>query len=460
MIVSFVIPSFNRADHTQRSLHYLAAQELGAGVELDVHVVDDGSTDHTESVVRDAPLPARYHFRSRDALSCRARARNIGLHASRGAACVFIDSGVLVPPSFARTVAELCQRQPSAVLLHPTLGMYADVDDASAKELDSTPPHALLDWIRRRQVSPRWVDSRQGLFETDLAQHPAPWLLAWTCAVTLPVKLATQVGGFDESFIQWGEEDIEFARRLHAAGAEFAVAHEARAVHTPHAPTERRPVAGQLASNVLRLLQKEHAIAGELLVAISSVQAALFAPRLERLSLRYMLPNYSEEIMRWIRDTSSYSGRRSVAFGLPCRELVNALGVTHVGAHSAASAVALGQAQGGADVVATLGCRTPWPDVHFEAAIWTDALRLFDDRIKLAQLREAARIASRLIVCVTDDRSPLFPDLNRRRECRSIDGWRWSSSDDLAHAFAAAGCTARPIGERQGLQLLEVRGSR
>jgi glycosyltransferase involved in cell wall biosynthesis len=86
LTVSTVVPSFNRAHLLERALRSAVA-ECQPGDE--VIVVDDGSTDNTEAVVRAFGSPVRY-------LSGEHRgsgaARNVGIRAASGDLVAFLDS--------------------------------------------------------------------------------------------------------------------------------------------------------------------------------------------------------------------------------------------------------------------------------------------------------------------------------------------------------------------------------
>lgn len=86
-VVSVVIPTFNRAHLIARSLRSVLAQTFTA---YEVLVVDDGSSDNTEAVVRsldDARI--RYFWQENGGTSA---ARNRGMREARGEFIAFLDS--------------------------------------------------------------------------------------------------------------------------------------------------------------------------------------------------------------------------------------------------------------------------------------------------------------------------------------------------------------------------------
>lgn len=86
--VSVIIPTYNRAGFVEASIRSVLAQRYG---NLELIVVDDGSTDHTKEVVAALPDPRlRYigHERNRGA----AAARNTGLKQASGRYIAFQDS--------------------------------------------------------------------------------------------------------------------------------------------------------------------------------------------------------------------------------------------------------------------------------------------------------------------------------------------------------------------------------
>jgi Glycosyl transferase family 2 len=84
--LSVVVPTYNRADFIPDLVASLTSARIAG---LEIVVVDDGSTDHTESVVRAIGPPVRY---VRQENAGPATARNLGCSVSQGGLITFLDS--------------------------------------------------------------------------------------------------------------------------------------------------------------------------------------------------------------------------------------------------------------------------------------------------------------------------------------------------------------------------------
>lgn len=100
--VSVIIPSYNRAHLIGETIESVLRQTFS---DLELIVVDDGSTDNTAEIVRAYDGPIRYVFQNNQG---RSRARNAGYNLSQGEYVCFLDSDdVLAPQMLEQLVALL-----------------------------------------------------------------------------------------------------------------------------------------------------------------------------------------------------------------------------------------------------------------------------------------------------------------------------------------------------------------
>lgn len=118
---SVIVPSFNRGHLLSGTLQSIINQVFGA---FEVIVVDDGSTDNSQEVVKSFSDPRiRYFLISNGE---RAKARNYGALQARGVYLNFFDSDDLMYPHHLKTAAEFAGANQSPEIFH--VG-YEIIDD-------------------------------------------------------------------------------------------------------------------------------------------------------------------------------------------------------------------------------------------------------------------------------------------------------------------------------------------
>lgn len=233
---SVVIPTYNRVTLLQHTLESLARQSLPAG-EFEVIVCDDGSTDSTADMVKSfgERLNLRYFFQEDEGWRT-AKARNVGLANAKADVCVFIDSGVLLHSGcLTAHVASHAEASGPVAVCGYVYGFNGDNQDAQAitDVIDFGDPDGTIE----RMVAKQWADVREEFYAKytdDFYDLPAPWIVFWTCNISVGTKMARAVGGFDEEFKCWGGEDLDFGYRLFNAGARLTLNRQASSVHCPH----------------------------------------------------------------------------------------------------------------------------------------------------------------------------------------------------------------------------------
>lgn len=110
--VSVIIPVWNARETLAETLRSVALQTEPP---WEVILIDDGSTDESEEVARNAALPIRYY---RQANSGPSLARNDGFQRSTGSLVAFLDADDLWPADTLRILTGCMNRRPDADIVH------------------------------------------------------------------------------------------------------------------------------------------------------------------------------------------------------------------------------------------------------------------------------------------------------------------------------------------------------
>ena len=177
MKIAVVIPTFNRAQLLLRCLRSVAAQTLAPA---EVIVVDDGSTDATERLVRQHFPTVRY---LRQAAGGVSRARNHGVLAARSEWLAFLDSDdEWVPHKLERQCDALTQQ---------TRFRFCHTDEI---------------WIRNgKRVNPMKKHAKAG---GDIFTRCLPRCVISPSSVIIHRSVFQQVGGFDEALPACEDYDL------------------------------------------------------------------------------------------------------------------------------------------------------------------------------------------------------------------------------------------------------------
>jgi len=99
MMISVIIPSYNRDEFLKEAIQSVLAQDYFAksseASRFELVVIDDGSTDQTKAVVESFSAPIVYRYMNQKGVSA---ARNLGIKLSQGDYVAFLDSDDLWKP--------------------------------------------------------------------------------------------------------------------------------------------------------------------------------------------------------------------------------------------------------------------------------------------------------------------------------------------------------------------------
>jgi glycosyltransferase involved in cell wall biosynthesis len=215
---SVVIATKDRARYLQCALASLLAQRDAP--KFEIVVVDNGSTDDTESTVRQFARDAVEVRYVALAQPNRGKARNHGVAATRGRYLLFCDDDVYVPAEWIATHLAAHRLGGERVVNGPILNV---------------PSYG-------HRPSPR------------AANYSRAFLC--TCNASLSRSAFDRAGGFDESFDLYGWEDTELGVRLRALRVRWTFAWDAYLWHVKPPDHNTLDVEGRKAVEKARMARK------------------------------------------------------------------------------------------------------------------------------------------------------------------------------------------------------------
>jgi glycosyltransferase involved in cell wall biosynthesis len=221
-LVSVIIPSYNCGRFVRAAVDSVLAQSFR---DLEVLVVDDGSTDNTRQVLAGYGPPVRYLYQANAGVSA---ARNHGIGESRGQYVAFLDADDMWAP-------DKLERQLKALNTVPGVGLcysaHLVVDEAMRP-------------LRVHRSNRRASALEDLLFHGNVVGTPSTTLLYQ--------ELLKRVGGFDRELSQCADWDMWVRLARHT---EFLYLDEPLVTYRQHGHNMSRNVP-LLESDSLRVLEK------------------------------------------------------------------------------------------------------------------------------------------------------------------------------------------------------------
>jgi len=193
-LISVVIPCFNSAAYLGATIAAAIAQRpADASFDVEVIVVDDGSTDDPRSVATSFADGVRYVAQPNGGVS---RARNVGVTHAAGDYLCFLDADdVLAPGWFARAMREFAATPDTGAVFGQFHRWHGTATDDPAEE-----------WARLRQASPGRFEGGNIPVRTGWIYHQMlldSWIL---CSSAIVRKAFAQRAGLFEEGVPVGED--------------------------------------------------------------------------------------------------------------------------------------------------------------------------------------------------------------------------------------------------------------
>lgn len=231
---SIIIPAYNNDRELEITLQAILKANINLNT-IEVLVCDDGSKEPLIHVVKEYEnkLNMRYFYQP-DKGFCAAAARNMGILNAKGTICIFLDSGVLPSADCIEAHIQAHEKKHTAVM-----GYVYGFDNENKKRDDILELLDVsdIDSSIKRLKDAEILDLREERYREmgdDLSKWPAPWCFFWSCNISVERADLIQYALFDESFVEWGGEDLDLGLALRMNHFNFVLRRDASAIHYPH----------------------------------------------------------------------------------------------------------------------------------------------------------------------------------------------------------------------------------
>jgi len=241
--VSIIIPTCNRKKLLKNTLISLFKQDYPKK-DYEIIVVDDGSTDNTEKMIRSLKPTCnlKYYYWPRykefvpgSPENRAGPARNIGIEESEGEVIIFIDSDIICDPKLIAEHLKYHNKSSKLVVI------------GYRKELPEVPYQ--LDIKKARKLDKKTFDDIREIdyskCSDDLSKLGRHWTLFYSNNISVRKEHLVNAGMFDENFVFWGVEDQEMGYKLFHQGLKFELNRNALCYHQFH-PAECKDLENQI----------------------------------------------------------------------------------------------------------------------------------------------------------------------------------------------------------------------
>ncbi|MGB5156070.1 MAG: glycosyltransferase [Desulfobacterales bacterium] len=175
--ISICIPTYNRKEYLKETLKSIFDQTYS---NYEIVIVDDGSTDGTEQMLKKEGFTVRYHWQKN---SGDATARNKLIELARGKHITFIDSDDLLIPDAVERMADIVKRESGDVVVY---GSYIGIDEHGNETKKST----------------------RKLYSGHVTQYLFQDIFIHSCGSMFPKKVLDSMDGFDTSLHVCSDYDL------------------------------------------------------------------------------------------------------------------------------------------------------------------------------------------------------------------------------------------------------------
>ncbi len=175
--VSICVPTYNRKDYLKETLESILAQTYK---NYEIVIVDDGSTDGTEDMIKQLGVPVTYHWQENGG---DAAARNKLIELARGQYISFIDSDDLLFPDAIERLVKVMETETDDVVAY---GSYVRID----------------------QDGNVYGKCKRKLYSGNITKHLFQTIIVHSCGSMFPKKILEDTVTFDTSLNVCSDYDL------------------------------------------------------------------------------------------------------------------------------------------------------------------------------------------------------------------------------------------------------------
>ena len=268
------------------------------GIEDQLIIVDDNSTDNSVEIIES--LDGDFIFLKFDSSGNRGATRNFGAKFANNEILVFIDSDIIIGPDNLNIVRQLHEEEKIVGVNGNVFGNghnVAQFEFLTHMTLNSFVANLLNDFNFLYNYE-QFFDCRYNndLWTGDIKGN---WTNYFTSFATVKKEIFDEMGGFDEQFIGWGGEDIEFAYRLNQYG-NILFDNRILSFHYTH---EKKKYLNTLSNieNTYYILNKYKSFDIEIFVAFTTVNKKIVKKELRGL-YDYIIVNNTQKKLQLLKN--------------------------------------------------------------------------------------------------------------------------------------------------------------
>ena len=246
--ISVIVTTYNRPENLERVLMSVA-QQKGVDGKFELIVSDDGSSDHTPSMVEEfgksADFPVRFLTHPDQGFEL-SRTRNDGVRESEGDFLLLIDGDCAIPPDHVATHYNVrCK----GVMRGLETQLWLSEEQSSRIDLASIEDGSFLKEITWRQRCELRKRAFRSSFYSFIRHPRKPRLIG--CNMGMLREDYERINGCDERFVGWGHEDDDLNARMRATGIRLkSIIGKTFTRHLWHPTAPSRPDDPALGKNV------------------------------------------------------------------------------------------------------------------------------------------------------------------------------------------------------------------